>query len=219
MFFNDRTHAGQLLAEALDKYKNQEVVVFALPRGGVVVAAEIAKYLKAPLELIIVRKIGHPYQPEYAIAAIAEDGHMIGNPEELERVDPEWLEDAKTTQRQEAKRRREMYLQGRKEVSVNDKIAILVDDGIATGLTMQVGVMELRHLHPKKIVVATPVASQRCANLLKMQADELVALEVPEEHGFLGAVGAYYNEFSQVEDAEVIGILQNYAKEYANKKA
>lgn len=208
MYLKDRHEAGRLLAEQLKGYKSQDVVVYGLPRGGVVVAYEIAKALGAPLDLIIVRKIGHPFQREYAIAAIAEDGHMIGNQRELATVDQKWLEVEKERQRQEAKRRRERYLPVGKEVPVKDKVAILVDDGIATGLTMQVGVLELRHRHPKKIIVAVPVSPRQTADLLKKQADDFVALAVPPDHAFLGAIGAYYEDFSQTEDGEVIELLR-----------
>lgn len=208
--FHDRSDAGKLLAQALKKYQGKEVVVLALPRGGVVTALEVAKYLKAPLDLVIVRKIGHPIQPEYAIAAIAEDGTLIGNEEELQAVDQEWLKEEKERQRLEAKRRRELYLKGRKKVSVENKIAILVDDGIATGLTMRVGIKELRARKPKKIVVAVPVSPKSTADLLKLEADEFVGLKVPRDEDFLGAISAYYEDFAQVEDYQVITLLSNY---------
>lgn len=213
MYFRNRSEAGKLLAQALLKYKGQDVVVFALPRGGVVTAVEIAKALDAPLDLILAHKIGHPYQPEYAIAAISENGHTIGTSHELQRIDKKWFEEEKNLQMKEIKRKREKYLKGREEIPLKNKIAILVDDGIATGLTMRVGIVELKHRHPKKIVVAVPVAPKSTADLLRSEADEFVAVEVPENHRFLGAVGAYYDDFSQTEDEEVIDILRKYAKQ------
>lgn len=214
MYFRNRTEAGRLLAKALKKYKGKEVVVYALPRGGVVVAVEIARELRAPLDLIITRKIGYPYQPEYAIAAIAENGHIVGAQKELKSVDDRWLQGEIERQRKEAKRRREKYLQGRAEIPVAGKIAILVDDGIATGLTMRVGIMELSHRHPKKIVVAVPVVPKTIADILRKEAGgEVVALNVPTDDAFQGAVGAYYDEFFPVEDEEVVAILKAYEKE------
>lgn len=214
MYFKNRTEAGKLLAKALEKYKNKDVVVYALPRGGVVVAVEIASKLNAPLDLIITRKIGHPFQPEYAIAATAENGHIAGAQRELKSVDEEWLRKEIERQRKEAKRRRERYLQGKPEIQVEGKIAILVDDGIATGLTMRVGIMELRHRHPKKIVVAIPVIPSTTENVLKKVADEVIALDTPSDDIFLGAVGAYYVEFPPVEDEEVVAMLKAYDKEH-----
>lgn len=213
MYFKDRKQAGQLLARKLKKYKDKDVIIYALPRGGVVTALEIAKYLNAPLDLIITRKIGHPHEPEYAIAASAENGHIVGNSRELKSVDEKWLKQEIENQRLEAKRRRETYLQGRSEISAEGKIAILVDDGIATGLTMRAGIMELKHRHPKKIIVAVPVVPQTTAQILKKEISELVALEVPSDDTFLGAVSAYYDEFSPVEDEEVIAILKVYDKQ------
>ena len=205
--FKNRIEAGLLLARKLNKYKGKNVVVYALPRGGVAGAAEIANYLNAPLDLIITRKIGHPYQPEYAIAATAENGHIVGESDVLASIDSEWLKKAVQQQRFEAKRRREKYLQGRKEISVKDKIAILVDDGVATGLTIRAGITELKHGHPEKIVIAVPVVSQSIANILKKESDELIALDIPADGEFLGAVGAYYDEFPSVKDEQVIAIL------------
>lgn len=207
MFFKNRQDAGSQLSQQLQKYKNTPVVVYALPRGGVAVAAEISKFLHAPIDLIFAHKIGHPYQPEYAIAAISESGHMIGpSPELLNSVGNEWLEREKTHQIQEIKRKREKYLKGRKEIPVENKVAILVDDGVATGLTLQVGIKELQDRHPKKIVVAVPVAPKSVANLIKAMVDDFVGTEI-DDYNFLGAVGAYYDEFNQIEDKEVVEIM------------
>lgn len=213
MFFKNRQDAGRQLSLLLKEYKNTPVVVYALPRGGVVVAAEISRFLNAPLDLIFARKIGHPYQPEYAIAAISESGHLMGSSREpLLSFGNEWLEREKANQMKEIKRRREKYLKARKEISVQNKIAILVDDGIATGLTMQVGIKELKDRHPKKIVVAVPVAPKRTASLIKEMVDDYVGIEI-DDADFLGAVGAYYEEFKQVEDEEVIEILNPECKQ------
>lgn len=217
MFFKNREDAGRQLSQLLKKYKNMPVVVYALPRGGVPVAAEISRFLEAPIDLIFAHKIGHPYQPEYAIAAISESGHMIGPSLEIsESLGNDWLKQQKTDQLNEIKRKREKYLKGRKNISVENKIAILVDDGIATGLTMIVGINELKDRHPKKIVVAVPVAPRRTSNLIKTMVDDFVGIEV-DDYDFLGAVGAYYKEFNQVDDDEVIEILNSDYKRNLDK--
>jgi len=200
------------LAKALAKYKNEEVVVYALPRGGVITAVSVAKELKAPLDIIIVRKIGHPNNPEYAIGVVAEDRAQLLNEDELSTVDKHWLEAEIEKEKKEAKRRRELYLEGKAPVEASGKIAILVDDGIATGLTARLGILELKALHPKKIVVAVPVISIEAAKVIESEADELIILENPEE--FLGAVGAHYLDFDQVSDEEVLSILRKYEKKY-----
>lgn len=203
--FINRQDAGNQLAQLLAAYKDQEVIVYALPRGGVQVAEEIAKFLHAPLDLVFAHKIGHPYQPEYAIGAISERGHLVG--EELKLYDPQWLEAAKKQEIKEMKRKRELYLKGKESLNVEGKVAIIVDDGIATGRTMEVGIMELRDSNPEKIVMAVPVAPRSTFDTLANLADEVIAVEVADDEDFLGAVGAYYFEFNQVEDEEVIAIL------------
>jgi len=205
--FKDRRDAGQQLAKLLQKHKGKDVVVYGLPRGGVIVADEIAKTLQAPLDVILAHKIGHPYHAEYAIGAISEHGHMIGNPHEIQSVNKEWLKQESERQLEEIKRRRQLYLKGKSEVPVKDKISIIVDDGIATGLTMQVGILDLKDRQPKKIVAAIPVAPRSTVERLKEMADEVVAVIAPLDYEFMGAVGAYYDDFSQTEDDEVIKIL------------
>jgi putative phosphoribosyl transferase len=210
MVFQNRMDAGIKLGKLLEKYKDADVVVYALPRGGAVVAAEIATLLHAPLDLIFAHKIGHPLYPEYAVAAISESGHLLATSRELESLGEAWLKQEKALQLKEMKRKRDLYLKGRGKISAKDKIAILVDDGIATGLTMRVGVKELRGEGPKKIIVAVPVSPRGTANLIKAEVDEFVGLEVPNDDYFLGAVGAYYRAFDQVEDDEVIEILDKH---------
>ncbi len=205
--FRDRIDAGRQLAGLLGKYKNQNAVVYALPRGGVPVAMEVARVLKCPLDLIIVRKIGHPMNPEYALGAVAEDGFLVVNEEELARVDPKWFEAETEKQKQEARRRRELYLQGRKPITAAGKIAIIVDDGIATGSTMLVAVRKVKRGKPAKIVVAVAVSPQDTAKRFAKEVDEFVAVTIPEI--FWGAIGYYYDDFSQVSDEEVIALLKS----------
>jgi predicted phosphoribosyltransferase len=206
MIFKDRADAGRKLADALSAYKGDNVVVYALPRGGVVLGTEIARSLNAPLDLIIVRKIGHPYSPEYAIAAVAEDGHTVMNRLEVDSVDKPWFDEAVRTQQQEARRRRELYTRGRPPIPATDKTAILVDDGLATGLTMFAAVQEVQHAHPRKIVVAVPVAPPQTVEELTQVADDVVALYVTPD---FGAIGAFYYRFGQVSDEEVIELMNS----------
>ncbi len=213
MYFLDRRDAGRRLAQALAKYKGQDAVIFALPRGGVVVADEIAKFLEASLDLVLAHKIGHPRQPEYAIAAVSESGQLVGNKSEIESVDSEWFESQKEREMEQIRRRRISYLKGKKTSSLEGKIAIIVDDGIATGLTMLAAILELKVHHPKQIVVAVPVSPKDSTDLFRSQVDEFIALDASETEPFKGAVGAYYHTFLQVEDEEVIRILESYIEE------
>jgi predicted phosphoribosyltransferase len=205
MIFQDRADAGVRLAEALKRYRGQEVIVYALPRGGVALGVEVAKSLRAPLDLIVVRKIGHPDNPEYAIAAVADDGHIERNTFEFEAVNREWFDDARRSQQAEACRRRDLYLAGRVPLKADGKIAIIVDDGLATGLSMALALREVRHRHPSKIVVAVPVAPPDTIAKLRDLADDIVVLHVPDDVFF--AIGAFYRDFPQLSDAEVVNLM------------
>ncbi len=207
MHFKNRHDAGVRLSQQLKKYQDQDVVVYALPRGGVVLAAEIASFLHAPLDLLFAHKIGHPQQVEYAIAAVSESGCMVESEREQPFIDAHWLNDEKEHQIEEIKRKRKLYLKDKADQPVHNKIAILVDDGIATGLTMLVGIAELKKREPKKIVVAVPIAPKNTVAMLMKYSDEFVGFEV-DNNQFLGSVSAYYDEFKQVEDQEVIHILE-----------
>jgi predicted phosphoribosyltransferase len=205
MSFKNRVDAGQRLAARLEELKDEPGVVYALPRGGVVLGAIIAHRLHAPLDLVITRKIGHPLAPEYAIGAVTEDGYLVGNWAELAAVDRRWLQEHIEAERQEARRRREVYLAGRRLQSVAGKTAVIVDDGVATGLTLRAAIRDVRGRQPRRIVVGVPVIPRDVADVIRDEVDELIALEVPVI--FLGAVGAYYNDFPPVEDDEVIGLM------------
>jgi putative phosphoribosyl transferase len=205
--FADRIDAGKKLARALIRYRNQPVVVYGLPRGGVVLAVEVARSIEAPLDLLVVRKIGHPFQPEYAIGAVAEDGYTIINQDEIAAVDEVWFESAVASELKEAQRRRALFLQGRPPIEVKDKIAIIVDDGLATGLTMLAAIHEIRKRHPKRVVVAVPVAAPDIVKKLRTEVDDLVVLHIPE---WLGAIGAFYRDFDPVRDEEVITLMKSF---------
>jgi putative phosphoribosyl transferase len=205
MRFIDRSDAGRRLAEALAGYKGSDVVVYALPRGGVVLGKEIARSLGASLDLVITRKIGYPGNEECAVCAVAEDGHMICDGTISSLLDQEWLLARAKEEMQEAKRRRQVYLRGRGQLSPEGKTAIIVDDGVATGLTILLAIKEIRHRSPRKIVVAVPVSSREAADRIRKEADELVVLETPVH--FM-AVGEHYEQFPQLTDDEVIRIME-----------
>lgn len=203
--FRDRKDGGVALAEALARYKGTDVVVYGLPRGGVVTAQAVAAALEAPLDLVITRKLRHPRQPEYAVGAIAEDGQVVLNEREVAALPPGWLEREMREQLHEAKRRRMAYLGGRAPLPVKGKTAIVVDDGIATGYTMKAAVLALRRLGPAKIVVAAPVAPAAVEARFAGFADELVVPYTPDD---FAAIGQFYAEFDQVEDDDVVALMR-----------
>ena len=205
--FKNRIEAGKKLSEFFDHLSGKKAVVYALPRGGVIVGAEIARTIHAPLDLVITRKIGHPDQPEYAIGAITENGHSVLNKEEVLNVDEQYIKEESEKQRQEAKRRREVYLGERPPISSKGKTAILVDDGIATGLTMKAAIKELKmHYFPQRIIVAVPVAPKDIVDELGQEG--VAVLSILTTRKFLGSIGAYYEDFSPVEDKDVIEIMK-----------
>lgn len=206
--FKDRKDAGEQLARKLEAYSGGDVVVLALPRGGVVTGYEVAKALSAPLDIIAVRKVGHPFDPEYAVGAVDESGASLLNEEEIELIDKKLLQEEIAKERKEAVRRSTVYRGGKVPPNVAGKIVIIVDDGIATGLTMQLAVRVVKAQKPEKVVVAAPVAPLGAIRTLRKEgADEVVTLEPPET--FMDAIGAHYLQFDQVEDEEVIKLLQS----------
>lgn len=194
----------------LGAYTGDDAVVYALPRGGVPVALEVAKALDAPLDLVIPRKVGHPASPEYAIAAVTESGEIVRNESEVAALDPDWFERAVAEEREEATRRRERYLAGRKPIPAEGKTAIVVDDGIATGLTMRAAVRAIRKQKPARLIVAIPVAPDEVIEQLTKEVDEVIVAVQPRP--FLGAIGAYYRDFEQTADSEVIQALAEARK-------
>ncbi len=210
MVFENREQAGRLLAEKLKEYQDKDTLVFALPRGGVMVGAEISRALGVPLEIIISRKIGHPLQPEFGIAAVTENGQLTENEKYLATVDENWLSAEIERQKTAAQHRKNLYRPGLKEIPAKDKVVILVDDGIATGLTTMAAIEDLKSRKPSKIIVAVPVGPKDIVEEIKKMVDDLIALEVPDE--FLGAVGAYYENFPQLTDEEVITTLKRINK-------
>ncbi len=204
--FEDRQEAGRLLARKLAEYglNAGNSVVLGLPRGGVVVAHTVARELGLPLDIIVARKVGHPQMPEYAICAVDAQGLRICNESEAQAVEPEWLREETARQVQEAGRRLTLYRSGPPQ-PLEGKTAVIADDGIATGLTMRLAVMAAKRQNPRKIIVAVPVAPPEAVRELSKDA-EVVLLEPPED--FMGAVGAHYRQFEQVEDAEVLRLMR-----------
>lgn len=205
MKFKDRAEAGAQLAQLLLAYKPANAIICPLPRGGVVLGVEIARALGAPVELLIPRKIGHPYNPEYAVGAITESGQAVWNEAEVSQLDQAWLQSEAAKEQAEARRRRLAYTGRNERISLTGKIVILVDDGIATGLTMLAAIREAKAQKPAKIVVAVPVLPDDTVSVLELEGVIVEALEVPAL--YLGAVGAYYNRFDQVSDDEVKRLL------------
>jgi predicted phosphoribosyltransferase len=158
------------------------------------------------LDLIVVRKVGHPLSPEYAIAAVAEDGHTAMNRIEVNSIDKQWFDERVRIEQQEARRRRELYTRGRTAIPATDRVAIIVDDGLATGLSMFAAVQEVRHYRPRKVVVAVPVAPPETVQELKEVVDDVLALYVTAD---LGAIGSFYLRFDQVSDEEVIELMKS----------
>lgn len=203
--FRDREEGGAALARALSKYKGSDLVVYGLPRGGLVTAHVVANALGAPLDVVITRKIGHPHQPEYAVGAIAEDGQVVLNEREVAGLSHQWIEREKQEQLREAKRRRAVYVGGRAPLPVKGKTAIIVDDGIATGYTIHAAALAVRKLGPAKVVLAAPVGPPGVESRFVGVADEVV---VPEQPPHFYAIGQFYERFEQLEDGDVIAILR-----------
>ncbi len=211
MPFIDRTDAGRQLAKALARYKAQRPVVLALPRGGVPVAAEVAAVLDAPLDLILVRKIGVPFQPELAMGAVVDGGKpvIVRNEDVISLTGVSEQEFNATCDRQlaEIERRRKLYLGDRPHPQIAGRTVIVVDDGIATGATTRAALQAIRMRKPSKLVLAVPVAPTEFLKELRDEADEIICLEDYED---FGAIGLFYSDFAQVSDTEVIEILARH---------
>jgi putative phosphoribosyl transferase len=211
MLFRNRTDAGRQLAKALLKYKSRHPVILALPRGGVSVAAEVAVALDAPLDLLLVRKIGLPSQPELAMGAVTdgEEPTIIRNRDviELSGISADEFDAVCEEERNEIERRRKRYLGDRARSKVKGQVVIIIDDGIATGATTLAAIRAVRRREPKELVLAVPVAPLDTINMLQPEVDAIVCLDTPED---LGAIGYFYRDFRQVSDDEVIAALRRF---------
>lgn len=213
MSYINREDAGRRLARALWRFRGaDDTVVLALPRGGVVLGAEVARALGVPLGLVLVRKIGHPSYAEYAIGAIAEDYEPVYNEGEAKTIGKDWLREAESEARELIRQRRDLYYGNDFQPPVvKHKTVILVDDGIATGLTMKAAVQATRNKQARHIIVAVPIASKGSLETMETIADKVVVLDNPED--FVGTVGGHYQEFEQVDDEEVRALLREVHKE------
>lgn len=213
MLFRNRQHAGQRLAEALSDYRDMPLhgepapVVLALPRGGVPVGYEVARQLSAPLDVFIVRKLGVPGYPEYAMGALASGGVRVMNDEVVRQlgIDQASIDRIAAAEQQELERRERAYRGDRPRPALAGRSVILVDDGLATGATMRAAVRAVRAQGPARLIVAVPVAAADSADDLAREVDRLVAVATPEP--FFG-VGRWYDDFSQTDDREVTALLE-----------
>jgi predicted phosphoribosyltransferase len=209
--FADRREAGKELAARLDAYRGRhDVVVLALPRGGVPVAFEVAEALGAALDIFVVRKLGMPGQPEFAIGAIASGGIVVLNDEAIRwhRIPKHQIDAVAREELVELQRREQAYRQGRPLIDLRRRIVILVDDGLATGSSMRAAVQAVRTFEPARVIVAVPVGASSTCDAFAAITDETVCARTPEP---FSAVGLWYHDFSQTTDEEVRGLLHQRA--------
>jgi putative phosphoribosyl transferase len=213
MSFRNRSEAGRKLAAWLKRYKDQQPVILALPRGGVPVAAEVAAAFNAPLDLVLVRKIGVPSQPELAMGAVVDGGSplVIRNEDviQLTGVDEAEFQAVCDGELAEIERRRRLYIDDRERIDVKGRLAIVIDDGVATGATTRAALRATRMRQPNKLVLAVPVGPTDTIAAMQEDADEVVCLE---EYEIFGAIGYFYDDFRQITDQEVIDILARFAR-------
>ena len=205
--FVDRGDAGRRLAERLAPYKDERPVVFALPRGGVPVGAEVARSLGAPLEVVVSRKLGAPDQPEFGIGAVAPGDVRVLNERAVRvlGIPEDYLERVTERESAEVERRLRLFRGDRPYPDLEGRTAILVDDGLATGVTARAALRTLRRMEPERLVLAVPVCAPQTAALIRPEADDLLCLIAPTD---LKAIGLWYESFEQVPDEEVIRLLE-----------
>lgn len=207
IIFQDRADAGRRLAERLLSYREEKPVVLGLPRGGVPVGYEISRALNAPLDVVIARKLGAPGQPELAIGAVAPGGVRVLNQSTVRwlGVPESWIESTAARELEEVGRRMRRFRGERPGPELRGRTAILVDDGIATGMTALAAILAVREQNPRYVILAVPVCAKETAEKLAGEVDELVCLQIPDD---LWAIGLWYQDFCQVPDEEVAGLLE-----------
>jgi predicted phosphoribosyltransferase len=206
LLFSNRVEAGKRLARALEQLRGEDVVVLGIPRGGVVVANEVAEALGATLDVVVTRKIEAPGEPEYALGAVTQEGDVIMDRRAAESIgaSSEYLDDQIRKKREEVRDRMERLRGDRPYPKLEGRVVIIVDDGIATGSSVEAAVISVRKRKPKEVVVAVPVAPRDAVEGLRKGGTKVVCLETP---GAFFAIGEFYGDFNQVEDAEVRRIL------------
>jgi putative phosphoribosyl transferase len=204
--FSDRAQAGRALAAELRPLAEERPVVLAIPRGGVPVAAEVARELRAPMDVITVRKLGAPHNPEFAVGAVAEDGSAVLDTDTVRYlgITQAQIDAVVAHEVRELDRRVERYRDGWEPIDVRDRTVIVVDDGLATGLSDLAAVRALRKRGAARVIVAAPVASRHAMALLGEEADEVICASVPDD---FGGVGSWYGDFSPVSDEEVLRLM------------
>lgn len=207
MLFADRREAGECLAQRLLGYTGQNLLVLGIPRGGVAVAAPVAKRLAAPLDVVVPRKIPAPHNEELAVGAVAEDGTLYVDDTLVAYlgVTEDYLRRQVSRQVEEIKRRTQLYRGSKPPREVHDRLIVLVDDGVATGYTILAALRYLRRQKPRQLVLAVPVASPEIILKLREEADKVVVVSTPEP---FYAVGQFYRDFGQTTDAEVTELLE-----------
>ncbi len=210
--FEDRSEAGRKLAGKLERYREEEPVILALPRGGAPVGYEVSRTLGAPLDVCIARKLGAPGQPELGIGAVAQGGARVLNYRVLSQlgVPESYVERVTAREIREVERRQHRLRSGYEPVNVRGKTAILVDDGLATGVTALAAIQSVREREPKRLVLAVPVCAAQTVEAIYPEVEDLVCLAIPSE---LGAVGFWYENFGQVPDETVIELLRKSRRE------
>jgi len=214
--FTNREEAGKLLANKLINYKdNNEVVIVAIPRGGVPIGCEIANKLNVPLEIVLSKKIGHPFNKEYAIGAVTLENSILSDA--AKEVSPVYIYDETEQVKALLKQRHQLYYGEKKPISLKDKIVVLVDDGIATGNTIISCIQLLQLQKPSKIVVALPVAPNSALRKIREmpEVNEVICLSAPVD---FQSVGQFYEEFDQVNDHEVVALLKKANEDFSLKK-
>ena len=207
--FRDRADAAQQLAAALEKYSGDDVVVLGIPRGGVEIAYHVAKYLRADLSLLFIRKLGYPHNPETAFGSIDEDGGIFLFEEATNTVTEEEMNNVINAERKELARRIREFRKGKPLPELSERTVIIVDDGIATGASMLSAVRSIRERDPNKLVVAIAVAPPSSLGRLEAEADDVVCLHAPED---FYAVGQFFEDFSEVTDDMVVAALAKRAR-------
>lgn len=214
--FRDRKHAGEKLAEALEKYRDKDVLVLGIPRGGVETAYYIAKHLNAEMSVVITRKLGYPFNPEAAFGAVAEDGSLYISEMAGQTLSSEEMNDVLKDQQQEIQRRIQKLRRGKPLPEMKGRTVILADDGIATGATLFASIELCKKKKAGKIVVAAPISGERMDTLLRSKVDDVIILEKPPLYS---AVSQGYEDFSNLSDEEALAILDQWEKEYHPKHA